>query len=204
MASPVRSDPRWNINVHYHPIVLDAIPGGARTALDVGCGDGLLTFDLAERGLRATGVDPHAATIERARSDPRANRDTQFIVGDLFTTPFELGSFDVVASVAMLHHVDAEAGIRRMRELVRPGGVLALIGFARASTLGDHARAGAGLLLKGWMQVRGRYWEHHAPVVWPPPMTSKEMNALVERELPGAAFRSLLSNRFSALWRRPR
>jgi len=38
---------RWNLNTHYHRVVLDDIPAGALTALDVGSGNGLLSFDLA-------------------------------------------------------------------------------------------------------------------------------------------------------------
>lgn len=105
-------DPRWNLNIHYHRVFLDAIPAGAATALDVGCGDGLLTFDLAERGLDVTGVDPHAASIERARSDVRATARTELICGDVFTTELRPASFDLVAASAVLHHLDARDGLR--------------------------------------------------------------------------------------------
>lgn len=198
-----RTDPRWNVNVRYHRVVLDAIPVHARTALDVGCGDGLLSFDMAARGLTVTGVDLHTASIERASADDRANDATRFVVGDLFTFPLEPGSFDVVASIATLHHVDAQAGIRRMRELVCPGGVIVIVGFATSSGIGDRVRAIAGWLVKRSMQLRGRYWEHNAPTVWPPPSSSREMAALVERELPGAAFRNVMSNRYTAIWTQP-
>ena len=40
---------RWNHNLHYHRLVLDAVPAHARTALDVGTGDGLLAADLRRR-----------------------------------------------------------------------------------------------------------------------------------------------------------
>ena len=164
-------DRLWNLNIRYHRVVLDAIPSGARTALDVGCGDGLLTFDIAGQGLLVTGLDTDAASVRRAASDSRASDTTRFVVGDLFSFLSEDGSFDLVASIAMLHHVDAEAGVRRMRELVRPGGVLAIVGFARPSGFGDRTRAIAGMALKRSAQLRGRYWEHGAPVAWPPPLS---------------------------------
>ena len=115
-------DLRWNFNIHYHRVVLESIPSTAQTALDVGSGDGVLSFDLADRGLQVTGLDPDAASVQRAASDDRASDKTLFVVGDLFTVALEPASFDVVASVAMLHHVDAEAGIRRMRDLLNRGG----------------------------------------------------------------------------------
>jgi 2-polyprenyl-3-methyl-5-hydroxy-6-metoxy-1,4-benzoquinol methylase len=89
-------DPRWNLNIHYQRAVLEALPAGARTALDVGCGDGLLTFDLADRGLEVTGLDVDEASIHRARSDQRAGDKTHFLVGDFFSTPLE--SFPAHAS----------------------------------------------------------------------------------------------------------
>ncbi len=196
-------DQRWNLNIHYHRVVLESIPSAARTALDVGSGDGVLSFDLADRGLQVTGLDTDAASVQRAASDDRASEKTRFVVGDLFTVALEPASFDVVASVAMLHHVDAEAGIRRMRDLVGPGGVLVIVGFASPSGMGDRVRAIAGFSLKRYAQLRGRYWEHHAPVAWPPPLSSTEMSALVGRELPGAKFRNVLSNRYTAIWTKP-
>lgn len=194
---------RWNLNIHYHRAVLDAIPPQARTALDVGCGDGILAFDIADRGLQVTGLDIDEPSIRRARSDRRASEATHFVSGDLFNYPFDPSSFDVVASIATLHHVDAVAGIRRMRELVRPGGVVVIVGFASASGSGDRARSIAGLVLKGYRQLRGHYWEHNAPVVWPPPLSSQAMAALVDAELPGATFRNVLSNRYTVIWTRP-
>lgn len=192
-------DLRWNLNIHCHRVVLESIPRAAKTALDVGSGDGVLSFDLADRGLQVTGLDTDEASVQRAASDGRASDNTRFVVGDLFTVALEPGSFDVVASVAMLHHVDAEIGIRRMCDLLSPGGVLVIVGFASPSGMGDRVRAIAGLTLKRTAQLRGRYWEHHAPVAWPPPLSSGEMSTLVERELPGAKFRNVLSNRYTAI-----
>ena len=198
----VSDDPRWNLNIHYHRVVLDAIPRGARTALDVGCGDGLLSFDIAARGLLVTGLDNDAASIRRATSDRRASEATQFVVGDLFTVPLRPESFDLVASIAMLHHVDARAGLRRMRQLVPPGGVLVIVGFATASGIWDRARAVAGMVFKWAKRLTGGYWEHQAPVVWPPPLSSVEMADLVRDELPGATFENALSNRYNVVWTR--
>ena len=47
----MRRKPPWNHNIHFHPVVLDAVPTGARRALDVGCGAGGLARELAERVL---------------------------------------------------------------------------------------------------------------------------------------------------------
>jgi 2-polyprenyl-3-methyl-5-hydroxy-6-metoxy-1,4-benzoquinol methylase len=193
-------DHRWNLNVHYHHRVLDAVSPRASTALDVGSGDGLLAFDLADRGLEVTAIDSDPLSVRRAESDPRNKSRVEFIVGDVFTHPFELASFDVVSSIAMLHHVDAVKGIRRMRELVRPGGVIAIISFATPSTRADLARRIGGVIYRRSMELRGRDWEHQAPTCWPPPRSSAEMREVVDQELPGAEFRPLLSDRYVVTW----
>ncbi|MFN8026143.1 MAG: methyltransferase domain-containing protein [Acidimicrobiia bacterium] len=46
--------------------MLDAIPAGASRAVDVGSGDGLLAFDLADRGLRVIGLDVDLPSVRRA------------------------------------------------------------------------------------------------------------------------------------------
>lgn len=196
-------DVRWNLNIQYHRTVLDAVPPDAVNALDVGSGNGLLAFDLAARGLDVIGVDPDAPSIERARADPLASNRTRFVCADVFTHPFERASFDVVASSAMFHHVDAEHGLRRMRELLRPGGVLAIVGFARPSGPIDLTLIASGFVYKSARELRGRYWEHDAPTLWPPPLSINEMRTLVERELPGARFRRRMAHRYSLVWQAP-
>ena len=124
-----------------------------------------------------------------------------FIVGDVLTYPFDPASFDVVSSISMLHHVDAADGLRRMRELVSPGGVIAFVGFARPSSSADLVRVVAGAVYKQSKQLLGQYWEHDAPTRWPPPCSLAEMRELVRTELPGAQFRPLLSSRYGVVWR---
>jgi hypothetical protein len=52
--------------------------------------------------------------------------------GDMLTHPFEQGSFDTVVSNAALHHLsDSKAALHHPSELARPGGTLAIVGFAR-------------------------------------------------------------------------
>jgi SAM-dependent methyltransferase len=191
------------MNIHYHEWVLDTLPPGASSALDVGAGDGLLAFDLADRGLLVTAIDSDPHSVQRASSDSRADDRVEFVVGDVLTYPFEPASFDVVASIAMLHHVDAVEGIRRMRTLVHPGGVITIVGFAKPSSRGDMVRGAVGALYKKSMELRGRYWEHHAPTCWPPPCSTAEMRDIVVGELPGAVFKPLLSGRYGVTWRAP-
>ncbi len=68
---------------HYEAI-LDEV--GARRILDIGCGTGTLACRLAARGLRVTGLDPAAASLQVARSKPGAEL-VSWILGDTTTLP---------------------------------------------------------------------------------------------------------------------
>lgn len=200
-------DQRWNHNIHYHRVIVDAVPSSARTALDIGCGDGLLVRDLAAKVPRVVGIDVDAPSIERARGEVAGlpGDPVELVVGDALTYPFARGSFDVVASVATLHHVDARVGLLRMRELVGPGGLIGVVGLAAVGSPADAVRslAGAAANTASERTNRRTSWEHQAPTVWPPPETYGSMRKLVAELLPGARFRTHLYWRYSILWTRP-
>lgn len=192
---------RWNHNIHYHPRILRAVPAGARRALDVGCGEGMLARELRRTVPHVTGIDLDAPSIDQAREQ---SDDVEYVLGDVLTHPFEPASFDVVASVATLHHMDAAAGLARMRDLLRPGGILAIVGLARSTMPGDLPRDLAGVAVSTCHRVMKGLWEHPSPTVWPPPVTYRRMRALAADILPGSEYRRHLLLRYSIIWRRPR
>jgi 2-polyprenyl-3-methyl-5-hydroxy-6-metoxy-1,4-benzoquinol methylase len=189
---------RWNHNIHYHRLILENLPVAADRALDVGCGDGTLARELRRQVPHVVGIDRHEPSIHLARD----HDDIEYVVGDFLTHPFEPSSFDVVVAVASLHHMDMTAGLRRMRELVRPGGLVAVIGLARERQPLDLPRDVAGLVVHHSLKrTRTRQeWEHSSPIVWPPPLTYPQVRRLAADELPGVRYRRHLLWRYSLLW----
>jgi 2-polyprenyl-3-methyl-5-hydroxy-6-metoxy-1,4-benzoquinol methylase len=120
----------WNVNIHY-----DARLAACATAvavLDVGCGDGFLAALLARRAPGVVGIDIDALVLRRAR-DRFPDSPVTWRHGDVLTHPFEPGSFDAVVSNATLHHLPGNRNaLRRLSQLVRPGGTMAIVGFPRA------------------------------------------------------------------------
>ncbi|MFG3437028.1 class I SAM-dependent methyltransferase [Nonomuraea sp. NPDC047897] len=196
-----RNGRRWNHNIHYHRRILDAVPRDARRALDVGCGEGMLARELRRTVPHVTGIDLDAPSIDEAREHPD---DVHYIVGDFLTHPFEPASFDVITSVATLHHLDAAAGLARMRDLLRPGGVLAVVGLARSVMPDDLPRDLAGAVAGTLHRAVKGHWRHPSPTVWPPPLTYTQMRALAAELLPGSEYRRHLLLRYTILWRKPR
>ncbi|GAB2590788.1 methyltransferase domain-containing protein [Streptomyces capparidis] len=98
--------------------------------LDVGCGPGTITADLAQlvRPGRVTAVDASAEVLERARRTAAARGvdNVEFVEADVHALGFPDGAFDVVHAHQVLQHLaDPVAALREMRRVCRPGGVVA-------------------------------------------------------------------------------
>ena len=95
----------------------------AGSVLDVGCGTGALAERLAARGYRVVGVDPSRGMLEIMRQRAPA---VEAVQGSGAKLPFEADRFELVFTVATLHHIaDADAVRRTLAEMVRvcqPGG----------------------------------------------------------------------------------
>lgn len=91
--------------------------------LDVGCGTGVLAARLAACGYAMTGVDPSAGMLDVLRS---RFPDVAAVQGSGTELPFPDAGFDLVLTVAVLHHVadpgDVSRTLAEMVRVARPGG----------------------------------------------------------------------------------
>ncbi|MFI2810743.1 MULTISPECIES: bifunctional 2-polyprenyl-6-hydroxyphenol methylase/3-demethylubiquinol 3-O-methyltransferase UbiG [Microbulbifer] len=102
-------------------------PVAGRSLLDVGCGGGILTEAMAQRGAAVTGIDMGEAPLKVARLhalESGTEVDYQRIpVEELAEKQPE--SFDIVTCLEMLEHVpDPASVVRACARLVKPGGQL--------------------------------------------------------------------------------
>ena len=99
----------------------------ARRVLDLGCGTGLLTRELAIDGRQVTGIDPAPAMLAYARRQPDAGR-VQWVEGDssVLGTP-EADLVVMTGNVAQVFLDDAawSTTLRDIHASLRPGGYLA-------------------------------------------------------------------------------
>ena len=192
----------WNVNIHYDGKLEKCVPGHAASVLEVGCGDGFLAARLSQWVPHVVAVDVDEPVLRRARQRfPDA--PVTWRHGDVLALADELGEFDTVVSNAMLHHVaDTRAALACLRGLVRPGGTLAVVTFARPGW--RHLPwALATLVIRGLaIRVRSK-WEHSAPTVWPPHDTVEELRRHVRAELPGAQVSLLALGRVFVKWQAP-
>lgn len=146
------------------------------------------------------GLDPDRASIDAARAH---GDGVDYVLGDLGAAPFPDASFDVVSAVTMLHHVDLAEGFEQLVRLLRPEGILLVVGLARSSTVRDLARDALDAVAVRRHALTRRVWETPAPKVWPPPLTCAQVRDLSLRALPGSRFRRIPYFRYGLTWRAP-
>jgi SAM-dependent methyltransferase len=102
---------------------LAAVCPAAGSVLDVGCGTGALAQRLAARGHAVVGADPSEGMLQIMRGRAPQVRAVCASGTDL---PFDAGVFDLVVTVAALHHIAAPDAVRatlsEMVRVCRPGG----------------------------------------------------------------------------------
>jgi 2-polyprenyl-3-methyl-5-hydroxy-6-metoxy-1,4-benzoquinol methylase len=192
---------RWNHNIHYHRLILAAVPADAQRVLDVGCGEGMLTRRLRRLVPCVVGIDADPGGIELARQqDPDGQIDYQ--CGDFLTCALPSESFDAVTCVAALHHMPPAAALTGMARLLRPGGVLIVVGCARTRLPADLPWELAAALTHRLRPTRTE-WRQPGPTRWPPAHTYAQLRRLAVRLLPGARYRRRLLWRYTLTWTKP-
>jgi 2-polyprenyl-3-methyl-5-hydroxy-6-metoxy-1,4-benzoquinol methylase len=148
--------------------------------LDVGCGPGTITADLAERVApgRVVGLDREESPLVAARAEAaqRGLANASYAVGDVYALDFPDGTFDVIHAHQVLQHLtDPVAALREMARVAKPGGLLAVrdadyaamtwhpasdgltrwLELYRAVARSNDAEPDAGRRLKAWALAAG-------------------------------------------------
>lgn len=199
---PKPGKPPWNHNVAYHRVVLAAVPAPCPRALDVGCGTGLLVRRLAEVADLVVGLDPDPDALAAASRNLEGVANVDLIEGDVLKVDLGDGGFDLVAAVAVLHHLPLDAGLARLASLVRPGGSLVVVGLRRDSGPIDLALSALAFPVANLLVWRRGHTPVGAPVA-DPVETLADIRAAAARHVPGATIRRRLLFRYTLVWHRP-
>jgi ubiquinone/menaquinone biosynthesis C-methylase UbiE len=101
------------------------LPAGSKI-IDLGCGPGFLSRDLARRGYRGVGLDAAEAMVECSRAHAEAAGIAQlwqYGVGDVEAIPFERGLFDAAVCAGVIEYVpDDERFLSEVARVLKPGG----------------------------------------------------------------------------------
>jgi 2-polyprenyl-6-hydroxyphenyl methylase/3-demethylubiquinone-9 3-methyltransferase len=169
-VNPVRmAFVRDAIDAHWPDAECTAKPLAGKSALDIGCGAGLLCEPLARLGAAVTGVDAAAENVAAAAAHAEAmGLDIRYMAGEV--AALDIGTFDLVTSVEVIEHVaDKPAFLRDVAGRLAPDGLLVM------ST--PNRTAASRVLLVGAAEAVGYVprGTHH----WEDFVTPEELEALL-------------------------
>jgi SAM-dependent methyltransferase len=150
---------RYLENARNRADVLPAIDAFVReaaagaTVIDLGAGPGMDTALLAERGLRAIGLDFSIGMLRAGAGDFPGSR----IQGDARRLPLATGCVDAIwANASLLHLADDDAlrALQEVRRVLRPGGVLYLAVKAGSGAATETARYGLPRFFQYWSAAK--------------------------------------------------
>ncbi len=192
---------QYNHNEHYANLLLRQVPPQCQTALDIGCGDGGFARRLADRyRITVTGIDPNPAMIARAREETR-NPRVQFVEADFMQYDGD-DQFDFITATASLHHMPFEPALAKMAVLLRPGGVLAVLGVFREASLTDTGIALIAISVNVFYAL-SRGWSYSGAPTRPAEMSLREIHKSISFCLPNADLCRLLLWRYLLTWQKP-
>lgn len=106
-----------------------AAVGGPKVAIDIGCGTGIATLDLA-RGLpdwRIIASEPNADMLEKARATCAGQSNVEFSANGAEALPGEDGSASLVLAAQALHWFDLPTFFADAARVLVPGGMVAIL-----------------------------------------------------------------------------
>jgi 2-polyprenyl-3-methyl-5-hydroxy-6-metoxy-1,4-benzoquinol methylase len=206
--------PGWGLDHSrlYHDFLLARMPRPCGDALDVGCGTGAFAREMAARARRVTGIDLSPRMIALASERSRAFPDIEYREADVVAMDLGEARYDFIASIAMLHHVEAEPLLERMAAALRPGGVLAVLDVRSVHTAWDWVAGGTAIAVstalrfartgrpRGTAETRAAWRDHGSRERY---LDMGEARALAARVLPGSEVRRHAFLRYSLVWTRP-
>jgi ubiquinone/menaquinone biosynthesis C-methylase UbiE len=203
----IATSPReqWNHNNHYHDWLLRSLPSRFERALDVGCGCGFFAARLSSEADHVDAIDSDGAVLDEAsrlNSSPRI----RFLHGDFLAMGLPSDTYDVVTSIAALHHMDFARALAEMKRVLRPGGRLAVLGLFREVSLIDYAVSLMAIpanLLRTHIVDQHRASSTMAAPTREPTLSLAQIRESASSSLPGVQVERRLYWRYSLLWRKP-
>jgi 2-polyprenyl-3-methyl-5-hydroxy-6-metoxy-1,4-benzoquinol methylase len=96
------------------------------TVLDYGCAGGIVANAITDKAKEVHGIDisPRMIEIARAHASERGIKNIHYAQGTIFDESYEKESFNMILAFRILHMLeDLPAVIRRMNDLLKPGGI---------------------------------------------------------------------------------
>lgn len=162
---------------------LEATDFRRKRVIDVGCGDGVFTLELNERGQPTSivGIDPASDAIELARAKA-SGQPISFVVGSAYDLPYGANTFDIAHLRSVLHHLDRPlAAVREALRVapyvvvIEPNGYNPVLKFLERNSayhIAHDERSYTARQLERWIREAGgnviaRQWVGLVPMFCP-------------------------------------
>jgi ubiquinone/menaquinone biosynthesis C-methylase UbiE len=205
-------DEGWTANNHYHNFLLKHVPPNCENALEIGCGTGAFARRLAERCKRVVALDLSPEMIRVARSRLSQFNNLEFQLADAMTWDFPDSQFDFICSIATLHHLQQRELLVKIKEALKPGGVLVILDLVESNSLVERILDVIALGVSGGLRLihNGRLkpppearkaWEQHGK--HDSYSSVNQMRAVSNEILPGSIVRRHLLWRYTLVYQKP-
>jgi 2-polyprenyl-3-methyl-5-hydroxy-6-metoxy-1,4-benzoquinol methylase len=199
----------WDHNQQYQHFLLKHIPRNCNTILDVGCGTGELTRKLVSYSKEIIGIDISENMIHEAK---KRNNDEKITylktsVEEYFERTDK--TFDIIISIAALHHMDEEKILQMMKNKLTKSGKILILDLVKSETMIDWLLSILAALLNPWIMLimRGRMritkeerdaWDGHFR--YDKYLTIKEIKGIAKNVLGKVKVRRPLFWRYSIIY----
>jgi len=202
----------WDHNGHYHRFLLNQVPERCAQALDIGCGTGVFSRLLAARLDQVLGLDLSPEMIIAARDRSQAFTNIDFQIADFLESDLPESHFDVIVSIAAMHHLPLAETLTRIKRALKPNGVMLILDLYKAETVMDFLVCASAVPLnivfnlyknhraREPKEKRQAWAEHGQRDVY---QKLSQIREISSRVMPGSRLQRHLFWRYSLVWQKP-
>lgn len=193
----------------YHEYVRRHLPPQCERALEIGCGTGVFSRLLAAHAQNVFAVDLSPQMIRLARQQSIDYSNIEYATADVMRLSLPAESYDCIVSLATLHHLPLEQAVLKMKDALKPGGVLIIHDLIADDRIIDKVknmlaypvsaarRFSKTGRLRAPREVREAWKEHGKGEVY---LTLNEVKEMCGQYLPEAKVRQHLLWRYTVVW----
>lgn len=193
----------------YRNYLIQQLPPHSESVLEIGCGTGEFTRLLATRAKSVVAIDLSSEMIRLAKSQSANYRNVEFLLGDVMRISLPAGGYDCIVTMATLHHLPLVEAVLKMKEALKPNGVLIIHDLVAAAGLVESATSAlaypVSMARRFWKtgrmraprEVREAWAEHGRDEVY---LTLAQVREMCREYLPEARIERHLLWRYTVVW----
>jgi ubiquinone/menaquinone biosynthesis C-methylase UbiE len=185
------------------------LPPHSENALEIGCGIGEFARLLATRARSVVAIDLSSQMIRLAKSRSTNYQNIEYLQGDVMSLSLPAEGYDCIVSMATLHHLPLGEALLKMKDALKPNGVLIIHDLIAADGLVERVRSAlaypVSVARRFWKtgrmraprEVQEAWAEHGKGEVY---LTLHEVREMCRQYLPEARIRRHLLWHYTVVW----